>query len=309
MNINGYKSLLPNLIKGMGMGAADVVPGVSGGTIAFITGIYEELINSIKNVPFAAKGLLQNRNFKSFWKDVNGKFLLSVFLGIGISIISLARVIKFMLLEYPVALNGFFFGLIAASAVVLGMEIKNKSISSYIVLIAGIAVAYFISTATPASTPDSAWFIFLSGSIAICAMILPGISGSFILLLMGKYQMIIEAVSDADIYLLVVFAAGCAVGLLTFAQLLSWLFKRFKSVTMALLTGFMTGSLAKVWPWKNTLEFRINSKGEKVPFLEDNILPGDFAGDPMIMTTLFLALFGAGLVLSLQFISTKKETV
>lgn len=309
MSKNGIKSLLPNLIKGMGMGAADVVPGVSGGTIAFITGIYEELINSIKNIPTSIKGFIQNRDFKHFWTEVNGKFLLTVFTGIGISIVSLARIIKFMLHEYPVALNGFFFGLIAASAVVLGLEIKNKNISAYVILIAGIAAAYFISTATPASTPDSTWFIFLSGSIAICAMILPGISGSFILLLMGKYQMIIEAVSEGDFFLLGVFAAGCAVGLLSFAQLLSWLFKRYKSITMALLTGFMTGSLAKVWPWKNTLEYRINSKGEKVPFLEGNILPGDFAGDPMFITTVILVLIGAGMVLSLQLLRNKKETV
>ena len=291
------------------MGAADVVPGVSGGTIAFITGIYEELIYSIKNAPAAAKDLVKHRSIKMFWSAVNGKFLLSVFAGIGISIISLAQIIKYMLAEYPVALNGFFFGLIAASAVILAKEIKSKTVFTYIILLAGIAVAYIISSSTPATTPDAPWFIFVSGTIAICAMILPGISGSFILLLMGKYQTIIEAVSDVNVMILAVFAAGCAVGLLTFAQLLGWLFKKFKSLTMAILTGFMIGSLTKVWPWKNTLQYRMNSKGEQVPFIEENILPGDFAGDPMIVITVLLCLLGSGLVLSLQFVKSHKQTV
>lgn len=290
------------------MGAADVVPGVSGGTIAFITGIYEELIFSIKNVPKAVKVFLQKFDIKEFWNEINGKFLFTVFAGIGISIISLAKIIKFMLAEYPVVLNGFFFGLIAASAVILAKEVKTKTIVTYLFLAVGIAVAYFISSATPASTPDAPWFIFLSGTIAICAMILPGISGSFILLLMGKYQTIIEAVSDVNLMILIVFAGGCAVGLLTFAQLLSWLFKKYKSLTMTLLTGFMVGSLTKVWPWKKTLQYRINSKGGQVPFIEENVWPGGFDGDPMLWLTILLCLAGAGLVLSLQLVKAKKET-
>lgn len=308
MKKSKIRTFLPTLIKGMGMGAADVVPGVSGGTIAFITGIYEELIHSIHEAPKALKNLVSHKSIGRFWTEVNGNFLAAVFGGIGISIISLTRLIKFMLAEYPVPLNGFFFGLIAASAVVLGLEIKNKNIVAYTVLGVGILLAAFISNATPATTPDATWFIFLSGCIAICAMILPGISGSFILLLMGKYQVIIEAVSELNIKVLAIFAVGCIVGLLTFARVLSKLFKHYKSLTMALLTGFLAGSLVKVWPWKITTEYRINSKGEEVPFLQENISPVSFPDEPMITATVLLFILGAGLVLGLHFTRAKKES-
>ena len=301
------KKYAPLFAKGIGMGAADVVPGVSGGTIAFITGIYEKLIRSLKSFPAALIILVRTRNFRYFFNKVNGEFLLSVFAGIGIGIISLASIVKYFLNEHPVQLNGFFFGLIAASAVVIGKEITLLKTKSIIALLVGTGITYYISIAAPSSTPDSLWFIFLSGTIAISAMILPGISGSFILLLMGKYQTIIEALSNLEIQILLVFIGGCVIGLFTFAQFLSVLFKNHKNATMSLLTGFLVGSLAKVWPWKKVLETRINSKGMEVPLIEENILPVYFLGDPQIILTSLLAIAGTAVVLILHRSNSMKQ--
>ncbi len=236
--------------KGACMGAADVIPGVSGGTIAFIMGIYGELLDSIKSINGEAFRLFFSGKFVAFWKHINGTFLASLFAGILISVFSLARLMKYLLEFHPIQLWSFFFGLILASAVYILKGLDKWNIQNIISLLAGVAIGAFICLASPGQTPDELWFIFLSGAIAICAMILPGISGSFILLLLGKYAFVMTAVSELNIPVLIVFAIGCAVGIVVFSHFLSWLLKKFYMLTIALLSGFMLGSLLKVWPWK-----------------------------------------------------------
>ncbi len=269
--------------RGMGMGAADIIPGVSGGTIAFITGIYEELINSIKSVNAEFFRLLFREGIKSAWKHINGNFLVTVFTGILFSIFSLARVISWLLEVYPKMVWAFFFGLIIASALHVGKKITRWNAVNILTLLAGVAIAFWITVATPASTPEVGWFVLLSGSIAITAMILPGISGSFILLLLGKYEFILNAVKDFKMDVIMLFAAGCVVGLITFSNIISWFFRRFPNATMALLTGFMLGSLNKLWPWKEVLSYHVNSAGEQVPLLERSVSPAiytEITGEP-----------------------------
>ncbi|MEE4176796.1 MAG: DUF368 domain-containing protein [Bacteroides sp.] len=263
--------------KGMGMGAADVIPGVSGGTIAFITGIYEELINSIKSVNASLLRTFFREGFAAAWRQLNGNFLLAVFSGILLSIFSLARLISWLLTNHQMLVWAFFFGLIIGSAIFVGKKINRWNALTILMLLGGTALAYYITIATPATSPEGLWFIFLSGAIAICAMILPGISGSFILLLMGKYEYILNAVKEFKVMVLVIFGIGCVVGIVAFSNVISWLFRKFHNATLALLTGFMIGSLNKLWPWKQVLEERLNSHGELVPFLEKSIAPARFA--------------------------------
>ena len=252
-------------LKGMAMGAADIVPGVSGGTIAFITGIYEELLNSIKSFNLDALELLKQLQFKALWKHINGTFLLVLLAGIFTSILTLARLVTWLLATYPVQIWSFFFGLIIISAILVTKEIRKWSISVVIAGIIGIVVAYIITIASPAQTPDALWFIFLAGAIAICAMILPGISGSFILLLLVKYEFILTALKEFNIPIIIVFGIGCVVGLLSFARVVSWLLDRYYNVAVALLAGFMVGSLNKVWPWKVITEYYLDVlQGEKL---------------------------------------------
>ena len=262
--------------KGMAMGAADVIPGVSGGTIAFITGFYEELINSIKSVNASLFRTLFREGIAAAWKQLNGNFLVAVFSGILISIFSLARLISWLLTNHQMLVWAFFFGLIIGSAIFVGKKIKKWNALTVLMLLAGTALAYFITIATPATTPEGMWFIFISGAVAICAMILPGISGSFILLLMGKYEYILTAVKEFNAMVLLVFGLGCVTGIITFSNVIAWLFRKFHDATLALLTGFMIGSLNKLWPWKEVLEERLNSHGELVPFIEQSISPARF---------------------------------
>lgn len=258
------------------MGAADVIPGVSGGTIAFITGIYEELIDSIKSINLTAIKLLLTGKFAEFWKAVNGTFLLSLLTGIAISIISLAKGLKYLLDHHPILVWSFFFGLVVASAIYVARTIKNWSPATIISGIAGIIIAYFITVITPAEANTTYWFIFLSGAIAICAMILPGISGSFILVLLGMYKFILEAVGNFEIAVILTFLAGAAIGIISFSNLLSWLLKKYHNITIALLAGFMIGSLNKVWPWKKVVETFTDRHGEIKPLMEENVLPGTY---------------------------------
>jgi putative membrane protein len=274
-NRNLKDNLLLSL-KGIAMGAADVVPGVSGGTIAFITGIYEELLGSIKSVNLSALQKLLKQGPLSFWNHINGNFLIVVLTGVLLSVLSFARGILFLLNHYPILIWSFFFGLILASAFIIADGIKKWNSGVIVSMLIGTAIAYAITVVSPAETPTENWFIFLSGAIAICAMILPGISGSFILLLLGKYEYILEALKDLKVSVILVFAAGCVSGLLGFSHLLSWMFAKYRDITIAVLAGFMVGSLNKVWPWKETLQTRLNSKGEEVPFLQENIFPGTY---------------------------------
>lgn len=286
--------------KGICMGAADVIPGVSGGTIAFLMGIYSELLDSIKSINGQALKLLLSGKIAAFWKHINGNFLASLFLGILISVLSLAKLMKYLLEFHPIPLWSFFFGLILASAIYILKGLDKWSIQNIIALLVGVGIAAFICVASPAQTPTDLWFIFLSGAIAICAMILPGISGSFILLLLGKYEFIMAAVSEMNILVLVVFAAGCAVGIISFSHFLSWLLKKFYMVTIALLSGFMVGSLLKVWPWKVA--------GAEAGF-DYPALPGAFeqvtGTDPMVWQSIGFAVAGLAIVLLIEFMAAK----
>ena len=238
------------MLKGLGMGAADVVPGVSGGTIAFIVGIYDELIDSIKSINMQSLKLLFTGKLRAFWKAINGNFLFFLVAGIAISVFSLAKLITFLLETEPVLVWSFFFGLVLASTWFVSKDIKEWNWKTVPSFLAGAVIAYYITVATPAETPTHLLFIFLCGAIAICAMILPGISGSFILVLLGKYFYIMEAVKTLDFVVLGVFALGCLLGITSFSRLLSYALKHLRNITLAVLSGFMLGSLNKVWPWK-----------------------------------------------------------
>lgn len=273
-NLKDYAVLA---LKGMGMGAADVVPGVSGGTIAFIVGIYDELIDSIKSVNLANLKLFFTGKFAEFFKNINAGFLFSVLLGIGISVFSLAKVITWLLVAHPILVWSFFFGLVLASAWSVSKDIKEWNWKTIVAFVAGIGVAFYITVATPAETPSNLLFIFLCGAIAICAMILPGISGSFILVLLGKYQFIMEAVKSLDVVIIAVFGAGACVGITSFSRVLSYALKHFRNITLAVLTGFMLGSLNKVWPWKEIVE------GNNELRFEQNVLPNAFIGEAIAL--------------------------
>lgn len=297
------------VLKGCAMGAADVVPGVSGGTIAFITGIYEELINSIKSIDLQALKLLLTFKLAEFWKKINGTFLLSVVGGIAISIFSLAKLMTWLLVNHPIYIWSFFFGLIIISSVLVAKEIKKWDIFTIISLLAGAAAAYAITVMSPASTPNTWWFIILSGAIAICAMILPGISGAFILLLLGKYTYILTAVSNLDIGTILLFVVGAAAGIISFSHLLSWLLKNYHTLTVALLTGFMIGSLNKVWPWKHTLETYIDTHGVEQVLVETNVSPGKFTeitgSDPLVWQAIVMCIVGILLIGGIEYIGKK----
>ena len=305
------KNYLLLVLKGCAMGAADVVPGVSGGTIAFITGIYEELINSIKGIDIQALKLLFTLRFTDFWKKINGSFLISVVGGIAISIFSLAKLMTWLLENHPTYIWSFFFGLIIASSVLVAKEIKKWNIFTIIALIAGACIAYTITVMTPASTPNTWWFIILSGAIAICAMILPGISGAFILLLLGKYTFILGAVSELNIGVLLLFVIGALLGITSFSHLLSWLLKNYHTLTVALLTGFMVGSLNKVWPWKETLQTYIDTHGVEKVLVETNVSPYRFEAltqnDALLWQAIIMCIFGFVLIYGIEMIGSKMK--
>lgn len=291
------------------MGAADVVPGVSGGTIAFITGIYEELINSIKAINIGTIKVLFKEGIKPFWIKVNGAFLISILIGIFLSVISLAKVFTELLEIAPILLWSFFFGLIIGSAIIVGKKITKWDVINIIALILGIACAFLITTMSPTETTEEYWFIFLSGAIAICAMILPGISGAFILVIFGKYKFLIEAIGDLNIKVIAVFCIGALVGILSFSNLISWLMRKFKNATIAILTGFMIGSLNKVWPWKETTSWITNSHGIEKPLMQRNILPTDYMEIYGTNPQIFLAvgLIVAGFLIVVLFDYVVKE--
>ncbi len=289
-------------LRGIAMGAADVVPGVSGGTIAFITGIYEELIDSLNNINLSALRILFKEGLKPFWKHINGTFFVFLFGGIFISIVSLAKIISYLLKNEPVLLWSFFFGLIVASVWLISKSIKNWSVGVIASLLIGTAIAFYISSIQTVANVDANWYIILSGAIAICAMILPGISGSFILVLLGSYKVVLEAVEDRNILIIGLFLTGCVVGLMSFSRLLKYLFEKFKEVTFALLTGFMVGSLYKVWPWKNEIgstPLVIHSDGSE-DWAMQNVLPAGYEGQDQLAMAVLSALGGLLLIIILE---------
>ncbi len=296
-------------LKGIAMGAADVVPGVSGGTIAFISGIYEELLITISSINFTLFKTLKKEGILAAWKQMNGNFLVSLLFGIAISVISLAKGIKWMLENQPIMLWSFFFGLVLASVLYIGKQIQKWNVISIIALLAGAILAYYITTLDPLVSENSPpWFLFVAGAIAICAMILPGISGAFILVLLGAYKSILDAINNRDFLTISIVAAGAVIGLLSFSRVLKWLFSRFKEYTLATLTGFIIGSLNKIWPWKETLTWRMNSKGMEVPLKQVSVLPNNFNGDSQLLLAILLAIVGFLVILFLEKLAAEKPT-
>ncbi len=306
------------------MGIAEVIPGVSGGTIAFITGIYEKLIDTIKAFGPEAFSAYRNGGFSELWETINGRFLISLVSGMIVGIVLGVFGVVHLLENYPVLLWAFFFGLIIASAVYIGRQVGKWDISMITALVAGIAIAYFITVASPAEGNEAYWFVFISGAIAISALILPGISGSFILLLMGMYTFIIPTVKNAlktfdstSLMILIVFALGCAVGLFVFSRVLSWTFKHYHQPTLALLTGFMIGSLNKIWPWRRPLN-GLNEEGQLVSWekgieldkviKEINLFPhtyGEQVGEPYTLLAILMILAGFFLVFAIEWLGKK----
>jgi len=290
-------------LRGVAMGAADVVPGVSGGTIAIISGIYEELIDSIKAFNLTAVRRLFNEGIGSFWTAINGNFLLALVIGIGASIVSLAKLLHHGLETQPILIWSFFFGLVIASAIFVARRVSCWTPDKIAALALGAAASYIITAISPAEPNTTHWFVFVSGSIAICAMILPGISGSFILVLLGMYKYILSAISDFKIAVILVFAAGAATGLLGFSHLLSWLLHKYHDITIAALVGVMLGSLNKVWPWKKVMEWQVDRHGNSVPAVESNVWPQSYpdlpaaeliggSNDPQLLLAIVLAISG-----------------
>ncbi len=293
-------------LKGIAMGAADAVPGVSGGTIAFISGIYEELISSISNVNAALFKTLFSKGIVSFWKQANGNFVASLLIGIVVSYISFMRLAKYLLENEPVLIWSFFFGLIVASIYFVGKQIKTWNVAVVIALIIGACIAFYITKRPALAANDNPMFLFFAGAIAICAMILPGISGSFILIILGAYKTLSDAFHDFDIKKILIFTCGAIVGLLSFSHLLKWLFKHYHNITLALLTGFIFGSLNKVWPWKETLTWHTNSKGIKTPVLQESISPFSFDGENQIVLAIGLIILGFLTIFILERLGSKK---
>ncbi|MBO1884385.1 DUF368 domain-containing protein [Capnocytophaga sp. Marseille-Q4570] len=282
-------------LKGIAMGAADVVPGVSGGTIAFISGIYEELISSISKINLQALKVLTQEGIVAFWKYINGSFFVALLSGIGISILSLAKIMKFLLENHPIMVWSFFFGLMVASVLFLMKEIERWNFGSIMVMLLAGAIAYIITVIPPLvnGSNENVFFIFLCGALAICAMILPGISGAFILVLLGAYHTVLDALSSWNFKIILIFGMGALTGILSFSKALKWLFAKYRNLTFAGLTGFIIGSLNKVWPWKETLQTD-PLNGSVIH--EKSVLPSTFEmithNDAQVVTALLLAIVG-----------------
>ena len=303
-------------VKGACMGAADVIPGVSGGTIAFITGIYDEFVGSIARVDAEAVRLLLKGKIRDFWKHINGTFLLSVIAGIGVSVVSLAGLMQMLLSDYPVQTWAFFFGLIVASSIFILRGISGWKALDGGLLALGVVMGVTVCTLSPTQTPDALWFIFISGAIAICAMILPGISGSFILLILGKYQYIMGAISglaagenfSQNLVIIAVFLVGAVFGILSFSKFLHWLLARWNKETLIVLAGFIIGSLVKVWPWSNA-EAIVCSQNPELALMAENLeggLPAELVSKYMagadlhIAGAVVFALIGFSLVMGIE---------
>ncbi|MGM0952652.1 MAG: DUF368 domain-containing protein [Pseudomonadota bacterium] len=299
-------------LRGMAMGAADIVPGVSGGTIAFITGIYFRLLEAISAAPSAVFRQLLKADLRGFWQAVDGNFLVLLLAGIVTSIATLASLITWLLAEHPILIWSFFFGLILASVWHICWQVRRFAPALLVPLLAGIVIAWWVTT-LPASEVAPTGIAFLgAGALAICAMILPGVSGSFLLLIIGMYGPVLAAVKSFDVGLLALFLAGCAVGLLSAAKVITLAFRHFHDTVLALLTGFMVGALAKVWPWQETLSWRTNSAGEQVPLSQTPVTPEAWSvlynQDPLVLPALLMASLGLALVLVLDIVGRRAET-
>lgn len=295
-------------LKGLAMGIAEVIPGVSGGTIAFITNIYERLLSSIKAIlgPELLRSL-RKKGLSDAWKTIDGGFLTFLMLGMGTGVVIGVFGITHLLEKQPRLIWGFFFGLILASSWFVGKQVRRWNLPVIAALLIGTGIALWYTLAAPGQGNEALWFVFISGVIAISALMLPGISGSFMLVLMGMYTLIIPSVKSVlleldpkGLTIVAAFAAGCLLGLATFSRVLTWFFKHYHDLTMAILTGFMIGSLNKIWPWRIVLETRVNSSGEVVPIVERSVLPGNFPGDPQLLWVLLLMAAGFLIVFFLE---------
>ncbi|MEM1322454.1 MAG: DUF368 domain-containing protein [Bacteroidota bacterium] len=303
-------AFISTAFKGMAMGLAEVIPGVSGGTIAFITGIYERLINAIKAFGPGLVTTFREEGLPGLWTAIDGRFLVSLLAGMAAGIVVGVFGLSYLLDNYPPIVWAFFFGLIIASAIYVGRQIERWKAGEVALLLVGTLVAYGITIISPANGSESLLFVFFSGAIAISALILPGISGSFILLLMGMYTFIIsdtlkpalKTLAPDKLLTMGVFALGCLLGLMTLSRLLSWTFKNFRSLTLATLTGFMLGSLNKIWPWRNATEWLRDAAGKivmdddgltpKKILMEDNVLPSAYEGEPFVLLAVIFMIFG-----------------
>ncbi len=293
---NGIKDFLVNALKGLGMGAANVIPGVSGGTIALITGIFERIINAIKSIDIVALRLLFKGKIRELLDHIDFYFLLAVFLGMVISVVSLARIFEYLFTNYPVYIWSFFFGLILASLYYVGKTVSKWTFSVILTFIIGASFAIWVSFMNPATSDDSFLYLVLCGIVAICSMILPGLSGSFVLILMGNYELVmIDAVNDANVSVLFPVILGAIFGLVAFSHLLSWIYKKYKNQTIATLTGFILGSLSILWPWKLPV-YRVDEagdfilkNGEKLVQGYDFFIPGNFSLEVIVALAILVA--------------------
>ncbi len=293
-------------LKGMAMGAADVVPGVSGGTIAFITGIYDDLLASINAINLNTLKQLKTDGVKGVWKTINGNFLLALFSGIALSFLSLAKVFKYLLENHPNMVWGFFFGLVLGSIYLVSKMIATWDWQAFVAVLVGTVVSYYLTIIQPGGEASAWWFIFISGAIAICAMILPGVSGSFILLILGVYYPMLDAVSSMDIVFIAILGSGAIIGLLSFSRFLKWLLDKYFNVTVAVLLGFLIGSLNKLWPWKHTVSTRLNSHNVEVPFIQENVMPSAVI-EPQIASVVIVLLVGIAVIVVMSKFAPKQS--
>ena len=280
------------------MGAAEVVPGVSGGTIAFVSGFYERLVNGIARLTPFSLSELPKIGFAAWWEKYDFGFLFVLFGAMLVSILILARGVSYLLVEHPVGIWSFFFGLVLSSIFVVGRLLLPLSVESGLALGVGVAVGMVMVDVIPFEAEVSGFVLFAGGCVAVCAWILPGLSGSFVLLVLGLYQTVIAAIKNFELLTLCYLGLGCVVGLMVFSRVLTMLLARFHDVTVALLVGFMMGSLTKIWPWKYTTSYQITPDGGQTPVVQEPVLPGVYeqltGGDPEVI--LALAALVAGFV-------------
>lgn len=304
------------MLKGAAMGVAEVIPGVSGGTLAFITGIYERLLSAISSINLGLITTFKNEGFKAVWKEIDGLFLVKLLAGMAIGFIVGLKLVVSLLESHPVHIWSFFFGLILSSIPLIGKQVKKWGGLEVVLLVFGAALVYLITVAAPSQGSENLVIVFLSGVVGVSALMLPGLSGSFVLLLMGMYTIIMPAIEEfthhpfgPETFIIIAFGGGMLVGLLTFAKVLSFTFKKYPNPTMALLTGFLIGSLNKVWPWQQVLETRMNSKGLEVVKFSDSVSPNTFealsdnflyGNEPHLAVSLIIMLVAAGLVFLLD---------
>ena len=294
-------------LKGVAMGAVELVPGVSAGTIALLTGIYEEFIDALKSFS-TVYPVIKKHGIKGAWKHINGNFLVVLCSGMAVGIAALLKLIKYLLEFQSIPIWSFFFGLIIVSSIFVGKTVNKWNPPQFIALLIGAVLVYWITSSAPSEASSSLLFVFVAGMLAICAMILPGISGSFILVLLGMYTFIIDSLSEFNISVILIFGLGCIIGLVSFTHLLSYLLKKHHDITLALLTGFMIGSLNKIWPWKKTLSTMIDRHGDIVPKLEENILPQSMEVDPQLSVAIICAIAGFFLIFLIEKIAAKQNT-